>query len=251
MEALQLQPSVPSAYYCPHYCHFWEGSEAAFLALLRTVYGQGLIVGNAMEAHCFLSSEEWRLWPTPSGTTSWGKNHFSAVRLTDWHFVCSQIGILRTWEVEEEWKIILIYCVTDSKVQTRWHIMCDFNTNDYGTQYFLSFYAEELWLRLSWCYYPLPNSPDSAFFLRSCTVFVCVVCFCFLLAGGQGDVCFLLSQNLFFCPPFSFHQSLSYAKSVLYVQLKFRNTHHSTYFIFLFVVTTATPALHSYLCVVS
>lgn len=237
-------PSVPSAYYCPHYCHFWEGSEAASLALLHYRPHSGechgsilfpLLWGVMVATHTIWDYQLREKSPL-SSLTDW---------LTDWHFVCSRTGMLRTGEVEEEWKIILIYCVTDSKVQAGWHIMCDFNTNDYGTQYFLSFYAEELWLRLSWCY-PLPNSPDSALFLRSCTLFVWTGFF----QGRRVFVCFLLSQNFFFCPPFSFHQCLSYAKSVFYAQLKLWNTHHSTYFIFLFVVSAA-PALHSYLCVVS
>lgn len=63
-------------------------------------------------------------------------------------------------------------------------------------------------------------------------------------------VFFLWGQNLFSCPPFFFHQLLSYAKSAFHVQLKLCNTHHSIYFILLVAVTTAAPDLSSYLCMV-
>lgn len=98
-----------------------------------------------------------------------------------------------------------------------------------------------MWLRLSWCYLLPEKTPDSTLFLR----FLFWVFFCLFICFF-----FLWGQNLFFCPPFLFHQLLSYAKSAFHVQLKLCNTHHSIYFILLVAVTTAAPDLSSYLCMV-
>lgn len=124
--------------------------------------------------------------------------------------------------------------------------MCDFNTKDYRTQYFLPSVLKmseavidiELVLFLA--------RKEFRFWIIS-QVFVWLggfVCdglgflfsfwFYFSVKSSfkfsfKGWLCVFFFS--FFCPPFCFHQPLSYAKSAFYAHLKLCNTHHSIYFI--------------------